>query len=232
MLGRDGVVLGLVMGLMGCGACSETDESVNTPVSGPGDAVIIGGEASAEGLILAWYEAIASGESGELDLLVLSAEQDSRIFDCSQAENPDQHAADRLTLRERMDSEVDAAHADLLESGASYELARARAPQTVELSAGSESGGCLLMRDIKRHKVRSMMNRIDAAGESRQEMRLASAIEVDGSWFLAGVPGPLVPDLAVPTRMDPRKSAPVGPLKRSQAPIRVQPPTLMEPATP
>ena len=75
MLGRDGVVLGLVMGLMGCGACSETDESVNTPMSGPGDAVIIGGEASAEGLILAWYEAIASGESGELDLLVLSAEQ-------------------------------------------------------------------------------------------------------------------------------------------------------------
>jgi hypothetical protein len=232
MLGRDAVLLCLAAWLPGCGGCSESEEAVKLPMSGAGAAVIIGGEASAEGLIQAWYEVVASGESADLDLLVLSSEQDGKIFDCSQAEDPEHHATERLVIRERMDTEIGAANTGLVESGARYEWGRARAPQTVELDAGAESDGCVLLRDIKRHKVRSVMNRVDAQGESRQEMRLASAVEVDGGWFLAGVPGPLVPDVQVPVRMDPRKSAPIGPLKRTHAPVRIQAPKVSEPGKP
>ena len=222
---RAWTVAGVLGGLTGCGSCTEEATPPKMQI------LIEGGAPSAEGLLLAWYQALEEGDIDALDTLSLSAEQRALIYDCSAAEVPEKLEKDAVDLRARMESEIGTVAAELAENGAHFEFESARALQHIPGSTGDEVDGCELLRGIIRHKIRSIIQRVDSIGSETQEMRFAADLEVDGAWFLVGMPGPMSPG---GTRaVDPKRAPQIGPQIglpiRGRNPTRIKPPSVEAP---
>ena len=216
---------GLIFGLQwSCGSCETqaVDDASST------EQRITGGLESAAVLSSRWFEALAVHDDTVVDLLLLSPEFFEGIFDCTNVPEVDSIAVLQEGLRTRL--------LDALDSSGSIERTvshiRARSLQSQVYEVGSEFEGCRVLRPLERHRISSIIRVEDATGESRQERRFTAAWVLDERWFLAGVPGPLVPDTGTPRTADPDRVPTLGPSLPGRSPMRVRPPRVNESQNP
>jgi hypothetical protein len=225
---RVWLVFGLAGTLIGCNACTEESVVPNPVVESP---PVVGGAASVEDLIKAWYEALESGDITSLDSLTLNEEHRILIYDCSASEDPELKEREAAELRTQMESKIGSVAAELAEAGAHFEYESARALQHIPMEEGDEIDGCLLLKTVIRHKVRSIVQQVDSSGTETQDMSFVNAFEIDGSWFLAGIPGPFNRDQATPRTVNPKSAPQVGPVIKGRTPTRIRPPSVEAPSS-
>ena len=206
---------------LGCDSCVQ-EEAVMQELT---PSMIEGGAESAEAVAEAWFGAIGSGDEGGLEALILSTEQLDLVVDCGDEDQRSRLAQSQDELRSELSVEVDRISTELAEQGARIELDQARANSSTPLEAGDSLWDCELLRPVIRHQIRSFSDRMDAQGERRRELRLTAALEVDGRWFLTGVPGAVTSGEGRPKAASPVKAPPVGPIIKGRAPIIVKPPS-------
>ena len=209
-------------------ACGESEKrpsaeaekvvhSATDSLSEPSVEAFQGGGDSAEALLNQWYGRTQVDLEQTMTNMVLNTDQMARLFDCQTVDEQQQLDAKRAEFLQILETEAQRSESEPGETASSVQLIRARSMRTVELAAGEALDGCTLKRALRWHTVRSTVLSKDAAGQEVSAVHRCGMLEIDGRWFLKGVPGALMSETSREVAGPASKSPNIVPLR----PIRL-----------